>query len=384
MRLPTAIIVLPIIFGCAMPAFAQTGADAVVMVELRALRSDGVAARNAAISRVTKTGDVATTYVLAGRAEDPEGTLCSMRAAGATPQLTERDKQGFRGAAYLWKVTTTTLGFEAGRLTVDLDWQRFDRGSEAPTLSGKQRVILEQGGRGYPLDLVRGTSPTCPAAILEVTAGVREDPAFADSMLRYDVWLVRQDRNGEKETRQVILSSVHGGEADFQFAPLFASVPTLQPEQYDFRVATRVKGTLLGRLSHDGSVTIELETHRSDRIERSGQAATATPPRTFGGRKTLSGTLGQAIEVQLPPANGYTSTYVSARAEAAAKEARENLPDAVGVRAGEGKMNLKAPITVRDGRISINYGPFLEGERLSLIVQVRKAEGAEAEPLAKR
>jgi hypothetical protein len=383
MRLPTLTIALPIIVGCATPAFAQTGVNAVVMVELRALRSDGVAARNAGISRVTKPGDVATTYVHAGRREDPEGTLCSMRAATATPQLTERDKQAFAGAAYLWKITTTALAFEAGRLTLDVDWQRFDRGSEAPTLSGKQRVILEQGGRGYPLDLVRGSLPTCPAALLEVTAGVREDPAFADSVLRYDVWLVRQDRNGKKETRQVILSSVHGGEANFQFAPLFSTVPTLQPEQYDFRVATRVKGTILGRLSHDGSVAIELETHRSDDIERPGQDATTTPPRIFGGRKTLSGTLGQAIEVQLPPGNGYTSTYVSAKAEAAAKEARENAAP-LGVRAGEGKIDRNEPIAVRNGRLAINYGPFLEGERLSLIVQVRKAEGAEAEPLAKR
>lgn len=381
MRTLTATIVVPMMLGFGAPAIAQTGADPVVMVELRALRADGTAPRNAAISRVSKPGEMATTYVHAGRAEDPQSTLCTMRAASGTPQLTDRDRQGFEGAAYLWKVTTTTGAFEAGRLTVDLEWQRFDQGSAAAALSGKQRIILEEGGRGYPLDFVRGNTPACPAAILEVTAGVREDPAFADTVLRYDMWLVRQDRLGKKETRQLILSGAHGSETDFQFAPLLADVPALQADQYDFRVATRVKGTVRGRMSHDGRVAIELETHRSDRVERPGQAL--TPPRTFGGRKTLTGTLGEAIEVQLPAGSGYTSTYVSAKAEAESKQRRQS-GNPLGVRAADGSPGRTEPVIVRDGRLEVNYGPFFEGERLSLIVQVRKAEGAEAEPIAKR
>jgi hypothetical protein len=375
-----AMLVLVVILGLAAPGIAQeTGTQAMLFVEIRALPSDGAPARNAAISRVAKIGEVATTYVHAGRIEDPEGTLCSMRAAGATPQLTERDKKGMEGAAYVWKVTTTTAAFESGRLTVDVDWQRFDGGGETPTLSRKQRIILDEH-RAYPLDFVRGSTPYCPAAVLELSSVLREDPTFADTVFRYDLWLVRHDKSGRKETRQLILSGVHGGSAEFQFAPLTSPVSKLQPDQFDFSVATRIRGAIRGRMTRDGRVSIQLQTQRSDRLERPGQPY--TPPRSFGGSKTLVGGLGEAIEVQLPPADGFSSTDVSPKTQV--ERTQQGAGRGLGVRASADPKLPGEPIGVRDGRLYINYGPYLEGERLSLIVQVRKAEGAEAEPLAKR
>ena len=83
--------------------------------------------------------------------------------------------------------------------------------------------------------------------------------------------------------------------------------------------------------------------------------------------------LGDAIEVQLPPASGYSSTPASE------KDARQIRERAGSGRAGQGEPRIETePVQVRDGRLTVNYGPFFDGERVSVIVRVRKAEGAQA------
>lgn len=354
----------------------DAGEQPVLRVGTRTLSADGSRHRDAGIDRVMKAGDTNISYVYSGRVDDPDGSLCSMGAtAVAGSELTDRDRQRMQGALYVWKVATTAVSYEAGRQIFDLDWQRFDSGATAPAISSKARLTLADG-EVYTLDLVRasGAAPCgTRAAVVEVIAGIKEDPALADTVLRYDLWLVRYEATGRKESRHLVLGGVHGASTDFQFPALRTPVQKLQSDQYDFTVATRIAGTLRGRVTRHGGISLALETRRSDALERTSQAPSSLPPRWSGGRKVLTGAIGEAIEIQLPPGSGYMSSPASE------KDAREIRDRAPGIRAGMSDPRVTTvPAQIRNGRLEVNYGPFFEGERLSIIVQVRRAEGVDA------
>ncbi|HVL66447.1 MAG TPA: hypothetical protein VM364_04200 [Vicinamibacterales bacterium] len=369
MQMRTWMVVGGLSFGVSAlpaPTIAQdTGTQPVLHVGLRAVKSDGSRGRDAAWETINKPGETFSAWVHAGRVGTADEQLCVMRAAGRGGTLTEVDKRGLDTALHAWKFSHTLVSHEGGRQVVDFDWQRFDRGSPTPAASGKQRLTLGEGQTQF-LDLVHGRSgPPCDtvAVAFEVTAKTREDPALADTVLRYDLWLVRQDRSGRKERRHVILSALQGTAPEFHFPPLHAEVPKLQPDQYDFRVATRVGGSIRGRLTRDGRVVLELETYRSDVLEQPASRPPSRPGRGGSGRKVLTAAIGEAIEVQLPPAGGYSSTFATAKAEG-----ERAAPPA-------GSPLSREPVTVKNGRIEVSYGPFFEGERLSIILQVRKPDG---------
>jgi len=380
-RISTAVLASGIL-ACPLSAWTQdTGVQPVVQVGIRTLNADGSRGRDAGITRVVKPGEKASGYLHAGRIEDPDGQLCSMRAADTTGrELNALDRRGLDAALYVWKVTTTSVVLEAGRQTIDLEWARFDRASTTATVSRKSRLTLADG-QTHALDLVHGTAAApclTPAVILEVTALTQEAPALADTVLRYDMWLVRHDGSGRKETRHVVLSGLQGRAPAFDFPPMFAPVPRLQDDQYDFRVATRISGTVRGRLTQEGQVSLELETHRSNRLERIPATALTLPPRSAGGRKMLTGALGEAIEIQLPPAAGSSSSPASERD---LREVRERASAVNRLEAPpRGMPPADEPVLIRNGRLTVNYPAFFEGERLSVIVQVRKADAGSEQP----
>lgn len=346
----------------------ETGSQPVLGVRVVALQADGSRGRDAGFDVVQKPGESFSAFVLAGQVDAP-GQLCAVRTGGMGGNITDRDKKTLHNALYVWRFTHAFVGYEGGRQTVDVDWQRFDRGASAPATSGRHRLVLADG-ESRILDLVHGdgTAPCRTAsAAFEVTAKVKEDPAFADTVLRYDLWLVRNDRSGRQERRHVIMTGLHGTDADFYFPVLTSEVPKLQPDQYDLRVATRVAGNVRARLTRDGRIVLNLETSRSDSLERTGTSATR-PGRTGSGRKVLTAALGEAIEIELPPGNGYASSPISEKVKAEWEKA--------GARTGGTQASRSEPVVVTNGALQVNYGPFFQGDRLSVIVQVRKVDGA--------
>lgn len=191
-------------------------------------------------------------------------------------------------------------------------------------------------------------------------------------MLRFDMWLVRTDRTGKQDRRHVVLTALHGARIDFVFPMLAAVVPRLQAGQYDFRVATRVAGTLRGRLTRDGRVVVALETSRADSLEKP-ETGDTRPGRGGSGRKVLNAALGEAIEIELPSGDGYSRSAASPKFAA---ERPTTPPRPPGQQASRTE-----PVVLDDGMLQVNFGPFFQGERLSVIVQVRKTEGL-ADPSA--
>lgn len=365
-------------------AAEQEGVKPTLMLTVRPLTLDGSPGRPSALER-SGPEVTGTSYLMVGRREDPEGQLCYSRATSGEVLKPDYLEKTLATAAYVWNITTKAVKYEAGRHTFDIEWRRFERGSQTATASAKQQLTLTDG-QTYVLDFLRGTAEApcrTPGVLVEVTSGVREDPALADTVLRYDLWLVRQPRSGSKDTSHVIVTAAQGAAVDFTFPTLRADVPKLQPDQYDLRVATRVKGTMRGRLTRDGRVSLELDTIRDNTVERpSASPPSGLRPRSGAGRKLLTLAAGETIEIELPQPSGYASVFASEASERAFRErvsGGSTSASSSGVKRPEG-----LPVVMHEGRLTVNYSPFFEGERLSLIVQVRKAEGAEAEPVAKR
>lgn len=343
----------------------SAGAQPVLAMTAYSVAADGSTVASAGGDDPLAAGKAITHYLYAGKAGQ-EG-LCSSGSADGT--ITDLETLLGR-AAHVWKVTTTGVKYEAGRQTFDLEWARYAAASGAvPVVSRKQRLTLAQA-QTYTLDLLHNTSPDCRTAsiVLELEAGAREDPALANTVLHYDVWLVRRDASGKKETRQFVLTGKQGAAVPFAFASLVGEVPALQANQYDFSVRTDISGELRGRIGANGRLTLELTTRRQDRLYHPAQDPSSNPG-LGAGRKVLEVAEGEAVEIELPARSGYMAHYASA---ADAAQGRGTLSR---VGAGQGGTATALPaVSLQNGRLVVNFGPYFVNERVSLILRVNKAD----------
>src|SRR5688572_21273661 len=292
------------------PTWAQetTGARPMLGATLQSVRADGSVGGSAGGSDPFVVGKSATRYLYAGRSGQ-DGACNGGSADGSVTELSGLLKT----AAHVWKITTTGVKYDGGKQTFDLEWARYTSASgTVPLVSRKQRLTLAQD-QVYTVDILHNTSTECRtvSVVIEVEATVREDAALADTVLHYDVWLVRRDASGKKETRQFVLTGKQGAAVPFAFAPLVGEVPTLQPNQYDFSVQTHVSGELRGRIGANGRLSLELTTRRQDRLYHPAQDPTSNPE-LGAGRKVLDVGEGEAVEIELPARSGYSAHYASA------------------------------------------------------------------------
>ena len=326
-------------------------------VNARMIHADGSRGSATASPHPMVAAQGVTSYIFA--TED----LCGLGASSdGTPQT---DRSG-SARGHVWKVTRTGVSHVNGTLTFDLDWTRYDGGAAAPGASARQRITLKEGST-YALDMLRAGVPgRCNAGsvIVEIEADTIEAPAFADSVLTYDVWITHQDHTGKKQTKHLVISAKHGKSADFDFAPFRFDVPKLAPEQYDLDLVTRVMGVIKGRLRDDGKVNVDLETRRMDRLERTDDPKPLAP--RAGGRKSLELVPGETVEIELPQSSGVNAHAASPQSKGITGSA------GIGAR-GSGPAPGPA-VTLKDGAIVVNVKEFFEGDRFSVLIRVRKDE----------
>ena len=324
-------------------------------VNARLVHADGGAGSVSKSPNPMVVGEGVTSYIFAA------DNLCGLGAAKEGVRTLNELREG-----HVWKVTRTGVAHRDGKLTFDLDWARFDPGSSAPAATGQQRLTLAEGAT-YLVDLVRAKAPgrcNAGAAILEVEASAIEQPAFADTVLTYDVWVTHQDSTGKKQTKHLVLTGRQGKAADFDFTPFRFDVPKLAPDQYDLDLVTRLTGAVKGRLRDDGKVDVDLETRRVDRLERADQPV--PPVARAGGRKTLELLLGETIEIELPQASGMNAHVASPQSG--------GLNGRMGVGARGAAPTPGPAVALKDGAIVVNIKEFFDGDRFSVLIRVRKEE----------
>ena len=348
-----------LMFGALLLGLASAGrahADQVpqLSVNARMIHANGSPGSSSASPHPMVVGQGVTSYVFASE------SLCGVGAA-RDGKLDDVLKDQTRG--YLWQVTRTGVSHVNGLVTFDLEWSRFDDGSPISSASAKQRLTLDEG-TSYPIDMLRAASPgNCKAGavILEIAASAIEAPAFADTVLQYDLWVTHQDGTGQKQTRHFVVSAKQGTAGAFEFAPFRFGIPKLTVDQYDLDLVTRVIGSIKGRLRPDGKVDVDLDTRRIDRLERRDEPPTSQP--RASGRKSLSLQLGETIEIELPNGSGFVAHVASPQSPA--------LSGGFGV-GHRGSAPPSPAVAFKDGAIVVSFKEFFDGDRFSLLFRVRK------------
>jgi hypothetical protein len=349
---------LALLAGASMAVSSATAfaADQVpqLSVNARLVHADGATGSTTRSPNPMVVAQGVTTYVFAA------DNLCGLGAAKEGARTLNELRSG-----HVWKVTRTGVAHQDGRLTFDLDWVRYDPGRSAPSANGRQRLTLAEGAT-YPIDLIRTATPgSCNAAavVLEIEADAIEQPAFADTVLTYDVWLTHKDADGRKQTKHIVISGKQGKSSEFDFSPFRFDVPKLAPDQYDLDLVTRVMGAVKGRLRGDGKVDVDLETRRLDRLERSDEPK--PPLAKAGGRKTLEVLLGETIEIELPQSSGVHAHVASPQSS--------GISGRLGVgAAARGTPPAGPAVDLKDGAIIVNIKQFFERDRFSVLIRVRK------------
>jgi hypothetical protein len=268
---------------------------------------------------------------------------------------------------HVWTVTVTPLAYEDGRAKMRLEWSRYKSGSgQKPVASQTLELQLGEGER-RPLDMLHADGASqCPgeSVVLDVSADVVEDPAVADELLRYDLWLVHKDAQGREIRRQYTATVRHGGLAEYAFAPVRFQVPEQPGSERRFDVLMTLKGSIRGRLEPGGKVRVQLESLAARHLGVRGKAPAVRGP-AGRGRKGLEVTPGEAIEIKIPAPNGWTAM---ATAEGG------KLSGRIGV--AQGGPNTAPPnaVSVADGAIRVSYEKFFEGHETSLILKVTRVQ----------
>jgi hypothetical protein len=216
-----------------------------------------------------------------------------------------------------------------------------------------------------PIDFVR-TAPgaeTCrdDAVVIEVGTGYKDAGPGTQATLQYDLWLKHQAANGEAISRRFAGMGVEGSDVHFAFAPILSPVAAAQPA---FAVFTSVQGTIKGRTLPSGRITVIVDTLRRDGVAKGG----AGPSGTTGGsgRKVLEVAPGEAIEIELPAPGGHSSAAIGAATLSGAGGATQSGPHPTPA-SGQA-------VSVTNGRIVVDNALFFQGQRTSLILQVKSMQ----------
>lgn len=294
------------------------------------------------------------------------GTTCNSGTSSSASSTSE----SLARHQYVWQITTSPARHEQGQLFFDLEWARYAAtAGMVPEASGRHAVALDEGER-LVLDLVHAApEENCRSVLLEIEARTHEDPALADLLIRYDVWLLHTDPAGRTESQWVVTTARHGIDVPFGLAAQRLPVPRLASNQLDFDVSTRVAGRLKGRLNADGTLSVDLLAERQDALERRdgvGRAnitSGANGARHGQGRLRLQMHPGEAVRIDLPAPTGAMSQTAT--------------PGAPGVtwrfqtQPGTAPVPPAAPVGLTDGRLTVSMPAFFDGHSVALVLQAR-------------
>ena len=311
-------------------------------------------------------GEPFTLLLVAGDLARGDTSICSIGgySSSTLDELVTR-------YSHVWRINVTPIEYSAGQQKVALVWARFRTGSaDKPAVEGSQQITLDEGDR-YMLDFLRRdpTSRDCDtsAVLLDVSAGFKEDGAYADTMLKYELWLVHTDSHGGRVTRQFVTMARQGTEMPYAFPSLRFPIRDLSGATREYDVTMTVEGSIRGRLTAGGKVVLELATNRND-----GLTPRQDPPRlradVGSGRKYLEVALNEALEIKFPVKGGF----------AAARAGEAPLSGGIGIagRASGAVAPVKQtePITVVNGSVRVDWTQFFRGHETSLVLKVTRVQ----------
>jgi hypothetical protein len=270
------------------------------------------------------------------------GDFAGATGAGGWPAATS-------DTSFAWRVEARLLSVKTDLIEVSLTWGRYRRGagSDAPE-AGDGRVVSLKAGQKHVLDLVQSDAPRSRVAnlIVEVEAKQVEDLAYAGMAIGYDLWLVHENRAGQKTTRRVQTVGAQGEKVGFPFPRLgFELDGTVVPRSSNPPLTVAVDGTILGRMRPDGAIDLVVDSRLWTGCRDGGLGG-------GGGRKEFVARDGETVAVDLPFGSGYCGTITG-----------EAVPP-----------NVRPGVSPFGNGLRVSNREFFEGDRLSLLVTARRQQ----------
>lgn len=209
--------------------------------------------------------------------------------------------------ALVWTAIAEVVEVTTDNVVLAVTWERVKSGENGqPTkLAGESgaKLTLREGDRTLLdfADRAPSGEPFCMRNFaLEVTAEVAEDPSLTAQEITYDVWLVHEVAGGTKTSRRLEIAGSQGQELPFRFPDETVKVaPGTKADEPETELRVDVKGSVRGRLRHDGSVDLSVET---ERLLSYGPSEGGGEHVGEGGAKMLHARPEEAIRIELPGA----------------------------------------------------------------------------------
>jgi hypothetical protein len=359
-----------LVFGSALPAVATAEPADQVSITVRLYRTQPDGATSVASSRnlVQAAGQTRSLAVVVAYAPSAFMMLedASFGAAdGAAGEvIPDWFAPGGKRSGSVWALANTwfvqqrvvSIGVDA--VTLELSWRRFERGTGGlHRTAGGVRTITLRSRERHLLDLADGRSARLANLALEVEASRVEDPAFADAVLAYDLWLVHDTAIGGRIARRLSLTGRQAEAVPFAFDRLAFPIDSAVPIDGDKGpVKTFIQGTVMGRLQADGSVEVMLRSERQvlggglvETLRR--PALPELDPRLGSGSKAFVLKTGETTAIDFPTPSGIASW---------------KAPDPVPAR-------LRPGVSAgADGLLRLVRTEFFAGSKTSILITVRR------------
>ena len=226
-------------------------------------------------------------------------------AGGCNSQLSiEPPESKVAGYPLVWSADAKVLEASTDRIVLSASWRRLAAQRDGAPVESSSDAIdsisLRETDRVI-LDFAR--APGCLRnAALELTARVKEDPAFERTQIAYDLWLVHEAAGGKPTSLRAQVTASQGEKVPFEFPRQWLPAAA-SGESGEQRLAVTITGQLRGRLRSGGTLELALDTARS----LSYVASDGSSDGGIGesGVKVVAVRPGEAVRVELPdPARG--------------------------------------------------------------------------------
>jgi hypothetical protein len=309
---------------------------------------------------VIETGSSKTFYLAIDRSHvegATEESRCATLIGSLTPSDDPAKQQNIENTyAHVWWVRVRPLPTDFGEVTVEVEWERVESSGrgESEVVAGDRAKVKMREGERHLFDFIQYVDETTPACRRNTTVGftasIAEDPALADAVLTYDLWVRHAPPRGDEVVRRFRGTGRQGEEVQFSFAPLrfpVSGVTLADGSKVD--VVLEILGSLRGRVRSDGAIDLNLSATRWVNLVPSG---TASRGGTAGrGRKVVTVVAGETVALGLPVPTG--SAGVSPTVSRGATDS--------------GKLSESGP-----DEIVVNYDDFFAGHVDDLILTVTR------------
>ncbi len=261
---------------------------------------------------------------------------------------------------YTWTAQVRLVAIAVDTVTVETNWSRSQLvNGNTQRVAGDVRTIKLKAGEHHVLDFVNQPDNPVANLVLDVEGARVEDPANANVVLAYDVWLVHETAAGQKLTRHAQLDAQNAQAARFLFDPFAFPLGANEPiDGTTGPLNLIVGGSIQGRVRSDGGIDVVLHSSL-----------------LMGSGVFTKGTTIFADRLEYAPSGSGDKTFAVKPGETIAIE----YPNPSGT-VYWGAMPVTAPrpgVSVQGAGAAVDDVKYLAGSKTTLLLTVRrKAQGA--------